>query len=433
MPKQVLIISPYFPPDHTPDMHRIRMGLQYFRENGWEPIILAVDPLDSEASKDPYLLDTLPDNIKIIRVRIPSPNLTRKIGLGSIAIRALWPFFWQGIKLIRENKINLIYFSTTQFPIMILGKFWKLLFNIPYLLDFQDPWHSDHYLKLPPDQRPPKFWFSYHLNKWLEPLAVNSADGLIAVTQPYLDTFNQRYPKTKNIPLAVIPFGASPADFESLKPTLLPDYFPAIPYKGSIRIIYTGVVNQEMQPVIRWFLQALSTLNQDALKSPEVWFIGTNYATGNAIKLKVKILEEAQNMGDHLIEITNRVPYLTAIQLQLHSDILLLCGTTDANYIASKLAPYLISKKPILAILHYQSSAVKYLAQESAARVITFDPQKVTTDLIVQIQKAYIELTQFVGTPIPCAHPELWSAQYLTQKQTQLMDLILNKHKETNT
>src|ERR1700744_6353097 len=64
--KKVLIISPNFPPVNGADMHRIRQSLPYFRELGWEPVVLAVDEKYVGAySTDQLLLHTVPGDLEI--------------------------------------------------------------------------------------------------------------------------------------------------------------------------------------------------------------------------------------------------------------------------------------------------------------------------------------------------------------------------------
>ncbi|NJM63821.1 MAG: hypothetical protein HC849_32625, partial [Oscillatoriales cyanobacterium RU_3_3] len=43
----------------------------------------------------------------------------------------------------------LVFFSTTIFPVMLLGKRWWQKFGVPYVLDFQDPWRSDYHRNHP--------------------------------------------------------------------------------------------------------------------------------------------------------------------------------------------------------------------------------------------------------------------------------------------
>ena len=82
--KNVLIISPRFPPVNAADHQRVRMALPYFREHGWEPTVLCVDAQFVEASQDAYLLNTIPDDISVESVPAISQALTRKIGFGGL-------------------------------------------------------------------------------------------------------------------------------------------------------------------------------------------------------------------------------------------------------------------------------------------------------------------------------------------------------------
>ena len=75
---RVLIVSPNFPPANTPDMQRVRMSLPYFREFGWDPYVLAVEP-PANATLDPLLVRTIPADVEIARVSaVPlAPSLSR--------------------------------------------------------------------------------------------------------------------------------------------------------------------------------------------------------------------------------------------------------------------------------------------------------------------------------------------------------------------
>ena len=53
--KNVLIISPHFPPVNAPDMQRVRMALPYLKENDWNPIVVAVDEKYVEGFRDTLL------------------------------------------------------------------------------------------------------------------------------------------------------------------------------------------------------------------------------------------------------------------------------------------------------------------------------------------------------------------------------------------
>ncbi|RYY66626.1 MAG: hypothetical protein EOO13_15555, partial [Chitinophagaceae bacterium] len=163
--KRLLIISPYFPPINAADMQRVRMSLPYYREFGWEAEIVAVNPAYTDMVTDPLLAETVPNDVPIHYVNAFPKKWTSKIGLGNIALRSLLHYRRFVNQLLKQKKFDLIYFSTTQFAVTILGSHWKRKFNVPYIIDMQDPWHSEFYQNKPKNERPPKYWLAYQLSK----------------------------------------------------------------------------------------------------------------------------------------------------------------------------------------------------------------------------------------------------------------------------
>ena len=373
--KRVLIISPHFPPVNAADMHRVRQSLPYFREHGWEPVTLAVDAEYVEMQRDDALLATVPDDAEVHRVAALDYHWTRRFGLGNIALRSLHTLWRTGSQLLAERPFDLVYFSTTAFPVVLLGRFWKQRFGVPFVVDLQDPWRSDHYLDLPRDERPPKFWFSYRLDKLLEPVAMKSADGILAVTQGYIDTMQTRYPALKSVASTVIPFGVSTLDFEAAEATGSDHALPPRT-EGELRGVYTGVCNSAMEPVLRALFDTLAWGRRerpDLFGRVRLHFVGTNYAVGKRARPVVMPLAEAAGVAEAVTERTERVPYLDALKIQTASDFLLLVGTLDSDYTASKLYPYIFARRPILAAFSSNSSVVDILSDTHAGEVATFD------------------------------------------------------------
>ncbi|WP_246230541.1 glycosyltransferase family protein [Mucilaginibacter humi] len=137
--KRLLIISPYFAPLNTPDMQRIRTSLPYFKQYGWEAEIVTVDVQYCDMQTDDLLLQTIPADIKIHTIKALNKNITSKAGIGAIAFRSYWFYRKKVDELLRARKFDLIYFSTTQFPICVLGAHWKKQFGVPHIIDMQDP------------------------------------------------------------------------------------------------------------------------------------------------------------------------------------------------------------------------------------------------------------------------------------------------------
>src|SRR5205085_11871984 len=106
--RSVLIISPHFPPINAPDHQRVRMALPYFREFGWEPVVLAVAAEFSENSRDETLTTTLPENVEIHRVRAMPAQITRTVGMGSLALRSLPYLHAKGKEILASRKFDLV-------------------------------------------------------------------------------------------------------------------------------------------------------------------------------------------------------------------------------------------------------------------------------------------------------------------------------------
>jgi Glycosyltransferase Family 4 len=429
--KKALIISPYFPPSNAADMQRIRMSLPYFKECGWEVEVVCVDEKHSEMVKDPLFSESIPKNIKIHFVSAFSKKWTSKFGLGSLALRSMWFYRRKVNQLIKKTHFDLIYFSTTQFPITILGNYWKQKFRIPYVIDMQDPWHSDYYKDKPKDQRPAKYWFSYRLNKYLEPLAMKNIDGLISVSEAYINTLQECYPRIQNIPVAVITFGAFEKDFEIAKQEKN-SLKPAFERKnGNIHIVYVGRGGHDMQDSLYLLFQGFKrglAENSELFQKMRFHFIGTSYAPAGKGKPTILPIAIKLGLSEYINEQTDRIAFYQGIKTLLEADALLVPGSNDPKYTASKIYPYILAKKPLLAIFNPLSNASKIIVDCKAGKVVNMTDQKKAIDDI------YYFLLSLTNS-IPKSNNTNWevfkefTAENMTQKQCKLFDRVLSsKH-----
>lgn len=368
-------------------------------------------------------MQSIPADIKIHYTAALPLKYTSKLGLGSLALRSIW-FYKQTVNhLLKTQKFDLIYFSTTQFPLCILGAYWKRKFKIPYVIDMQDPWHTTYYLSKPKNERPPKHWFSYRLNKWLEPLAIKNVDGLISVSEKYLTDLNTRYPKIMLLPQQTIPFAATRTDFDIAQATTIPFAFNDSRHS----ILYVGVAGKGMAPAIELLFSALKLLkseNPDYYKKFSFYFIGTSYAPKGKAKKTISPIAEAYGIADRVIEHTDRIGFYTTLKLLTQAQALLIIGTDDPGYTASKLYPYVLANKPLLAILHPQSSAAHIINSCKAGTLITINSPvenacKVIIDYLIAIDTAQYEIKTDWNTF------KKYTAEEMTRNQCSLFDTVL--------
>ncbi len=421
--KKVLIISPYFPPANAADMQRVRMSLPYFKELGWEAEVVTCFPKYYGSNIDSLLLECVPKDVKIHYVKALSKRLTSKIGLGSLALRSLW-FFKQKVNtLLRQNNYDLIYFSTTQFPLCILGPYWKNKFKIPYVIDMQDPWHSDYYEDKPKEERPPKYWFSYRLNKYLENIAMKKVDGLIAVSAQYHHDLKTRY--NLDVPCATITFGAFDEDI-TIAQRNISKYPPLRTSTNKIEIGYIGRGGYDMQDSIRVLFSAFKdalTANHSYFSQFHFNFMGTSYASqGKGVKT-IEPIGRALNLDKYVTENTDRIPFYQTLNTLAEMDILFICGSNDPKYTASKIFPYLMLEKPLISIFHEESSTVGIIRNCSNATVITFqEDHQIQQEKILNFFQNYTKTNFQLNkkTFLP------FTAKEMTVKQTTLFNNVLN-------
>lgn len=425
MNKRVLIISPYFPPVNTADTQRVRMSLPYFAGYGWDAEVVMVDEQYADMPTDSLLMQSVPSYINIHKVKAFDKKWTAKLGLGSIALRSLW-FYKQKInQLLKAGKYDLIYFSTTQFPVCILGAYWKKKFRIPYIIDMQDPWHSDYYQDKPKHQRPPKYWFSYRLNKYLEPIAIKNAGGLISVSTAYIDDLKARYPEIKNTPAVTITFGAFEPDIKIAEENHR--CFPNLLNPQTTNIVYIGRggadMHQSITTLFKTFQEALKH-DQQTFGNLRFYFIGTSYAPAGKGKATIKPLAERYNIEHQVIEITDRISYYHTLTTLARADALFIPGSDDSRYTASKIYPYLLTRKPVLAIFNEASPAVAVLKEYGVTDVYNYSQvsQQSLTNFLKKAVNGSLKTKPYNPGAI-----EKYSAKQLTLQQCLFFNRVINE------
>lgn len=410
-------------------MHRIRMSTHYFKQFGWDYEIVAVDERHCLTVKEEHLNQTLPADVVVHHTQALNIGLTKYIGLGSLALRSLLSFRKTVNVLLKHNKFDLIYFSTTQFPVLILGGYWKKKFNIPYVFDIQDPWYSTYYDDKPKSQRPKKHWFSSRLNKVLERIAMRNVDGIISVSESYIHTLKKRYPRLNGVPTDVITFASFKGDTDFVKNHT--GLF-RLPYKkeaATINLVYAGRGGHDLQDALlilfRAFKQGLAN-NYETFSRFRFHFLGTSYAASQGVPTIYPIAEEME-LAEYVKEQTDRIPFYQSIYAQISADALLIIGSNDPQYTASKIYPYIMAERPLIAFFHSKSSAAKIVADTQAGEVVMLDRPEVDG-----IEQTYHYLAQLAAGTLKKTSPdwkefERYSAANMTSRQCELFNRVINK------
>jgi hypothetical protein len=183
-----------------------------------------------------------------------------------------------------------------------------------------------------------------------------------------------RYSRLGDEDFTVLPFGAAESDYAHLRSNPVRQTF-FDPGDGKRHWVYAGVCGDYMAFALRSLFTALRGVieSQPGLrKELRLHFIGTAYAPKDRAQRTVEPLAREAGLEDIVSEVTDRIPYFEALQCLLDADALLMPGSDDPGYTASKIYPYILARKPLLAVFHEKSSVVGILQKTRAGTVVPF-------------------------------------------------------------
>ena len=425
--KTVLIIAPDFTPSSYPPALRARFFAKHLPEFGWNPIVLTTDPRCYEWTVDLENENLLDPALEVVRTNALPLNWTRRLGFGDLGLRTLW-HHWRALsRICRQRRVDLILISVPPNAPIVLGRLAYARFGIPYILDYNDPIRTEYYWKLPRAQRPPKWALVYAMYRILEPFALKRADQLVGVDDSYMAGLFVNYKFLHGVEATPVAFGVEPSDFEYVRQHPRPNLI-FNRTDGYFHISSVGRGGADMVATLRALFEAIRLGRQNApdlYKRVRIHFVGTTYAPKAEGLYQILPIARECGVDDIVEEFPGRVQHLDAIQLLLDSDALIVVGSENPHYTASKIFPYILAAKPLLAIFHEESSAVKLLQETCAGNAVTFGVGRPPLTVVREIDTALQELLRLPPNWLPStdwARFAPYTAHAVTAKLARVFD-----------
>ncbi len=271
------------------------------------------------------------------------------------------------------------------------------------VVDLQDPWVSDYGADQP-------FWtkrgLSYQVARLLEPLALRAANAVTSVSPTQNQALRDRYEFLQDVPMVDIPIGGDPDDFAALRRRQPAGLLVDLP-EDRINLNYVGTHLPRSGPLVQILFQALRQLLQD---EPELRnrlqlnFIGTSNQLRDVSDSPVMVLAEDADVADVVYEYPRRVPFLEALYWLACADGVLMIGSDERHYTASKIYPGLMSGRPFLALFHEASTSHQLLSTVGNGITFGFSNENELNALVPDIKEGLRTLVlapETMGTADP--------------------------------
>jgi hypothetical protein len=428
MTRRVALVSGHFVPSNLVSAQRARLWSRYLPEFGWEPIVVAGDPACYEERPDPELVHLTPPGLRVIHAATLSTRPVRLVG--DIGVRAFWGCYRVLAKLAAAREID---FVMVIIPSNFLGPVGRLIhrrYGVPYGIDYIDPWVN----RWPGVDRPfSRAWGSYHLAHWLEPWSVRDAALITGIAPGYASGMLERNPAVAtNAELAYMPMGAAAEDYAPVH-DMHRAPFVFDPGDGRFHMIYAGAMLPAGFVVLDAFLAGLRTLRETSpavAARLRVHFVGTGTSPDDPQGYQV--LPRARRLGveEMVHEHPHRIGYVDTLNHLMHADAILVLGSTEPHYTPSKVFQAMLSRHPVFAMLHEQSTAVDMIRSARAGWVATLTEEALPEPATVAAMlRSLIEGPTFDADAVDRTAFETYSARESTRILAEALDRACERHR----
>lgn len=248
----------------------------------------------------------------------------------------IFPAIFAGLKAVRQTGAQQIFSSGPFWTNHLVGFALSHLTGLPWTAHFRDPWVAGIWGQ-------PTSAISFHINRWLERLAVTHAAAVISVTEEHAAAFRQTYPHLPADKFATVSNGYDNAEWENLPR----DESREESGRGKFLIAYTGTfyIERDPQPLFR-ALRAMVDAGEISREQVQVDLVGwCSTSEGRS----VSEMAAAHGLSE-CVNILGPRSRPETLRRMRQADLLLLLAERFVIQIPGKTYEYLRAGRPILAL-----------------------------------------------------------------------------------
>jgi hypothetical protein len=358
---------------------------------GWNPIVLTVDEHFYEEKPDFELNQLLPQKQRVERADAFKLTIPRVVG--DVGLRAFLQLKKKAIEIISKEKIDFIYILIPSFYLSLLGPILHRRFGIKYGIDYIDPWV--HFFP-GSKKKLSRHWWSTFFSKILEPIAIKNVSLITGVSERYyLPVFERNPSLIGKVVTAAIPYGW---DKDDLQVTTVNDREVLLfRNNNKTKLVYPGAFLPQSKTFLESFFNVIAR-HRECFRGVEFYFIGTGKRVDSKLTSPVKEIAEKYGIyGEVIFEHPHRLTYLNILKHISASAGMFILGSSEEHYTPSKLFNAFITRRPIFAILHENSSGKGIIESSGWGIVTPFNEQTFVTKFeenILDKFKSWLQINQ---------------------------------------